>query len=146
MKKRPWPKTRFSFFFPFVFFLFVLYCCYLIVLLCLMLPHCLVFCRTTLLCYFIMMPYRVASSLPFHCFVVLLPRVALCIVHCLVSLAHYLVVLLLLPHYLTTSFVLHCYFCRNPSLGLATKARGCKVVSQKGARSHAACSRECKRV
>jgi hypothetical protein len=38
-------------------------------------------------------------------------------------------------------------FCRNPSLGLTTKARGCKVVSQKrspGVMSHAPGSaREC---
>jgi hypothetical protein len=36
--------------------------------------------------------------------------------------------------------------CRDPSLRLATKARGCKVTSQREANSHAACSWECKRV
>jgi hypothetical protein len=34
----------------------------------------------------------------------------------------------------------------NPSLGLATKARGCKVVGQEEAESHVACSRECKKM
>jgi hypothetical protein len=37
-----------------------------------------------------------------------------------------------------------CY--RNPSIGLATKAKGCKVASQREAGSHVACFRECKRV
>jgi hypothetical protein len=36
--------------------------------------------------------------------------------------------------------------CRNLSFGLTTKARGCKVVGQKEAMSHVACSRECKKV
>jgi hypothetical protein len=34
--------------------------------------------------------------------------------------------------------------CRNPSLRLTTKARGCKVTGKRGAGSHAACFQECK--
>jgi hypothetical protein len=37
--------------------------------------------------------------------------------------------------------------CRNPSLGLMTKARACKVTSQEGSQgSHTSCSWECKKV
>jgi hypothetical protein len=37
--------------------------------------------------------------------------------------------------------------CRNPSLGLATKARACKGVGQeRKLNSHISCSQECKRV
>ncbi len=45
------------------------------------------------------------------------------------------------------SFVQYHCFCYNPSFGLVTKARGCKVASQeRSPGSHVACSRECKRV
>ncbi len=38
------------------------------------------------------------------------------------------------------------YFCRNPSLGLATKAKGvAKLQAKRKPGSHSACFRECKK-
>jgi hypothetical protein len=37
-----------------------------------------------------------------------------------------------MPNYHLVSCVLQIVKCRNPTLGLATKAKGCKVASQEG--------------
>ncbi len=51
---------------------------------------------------------------------------------------------LLKKEYLVICFRFH--YCRDPNLGLATKARACKDMGQEWSPSHISCSQECRRV
>jgi hypothetical protein len=48
-------------------------------------------------------------------------------------------------HVVFLTLVIHYINCHNPSLGLATKARGCKVAAKWETQEHSTCSQECKK-